>query len=154
MNKFTSCKDCTRSINDENSHCFRCIHYVAMDYFKPKAKKVELECGIHTFNVHGSVKSHTANVCSQSGIVRQTKEQAELASKRMIRVNRLSALVSQLGGEKYFEESAYCIRRQYGIWGYYYDPYYFHLEKVYMNKETAEEICLLLNDGLFSLDEE
>ena len=154
MSEFTSCKDCKHYDREDDCYCGACKHQIRKDFFEPKKKKVELEVGDYWFDENGNVHKDLGHSHNKFGIGRQTKEATELAAKRMLRVNRLSALASQLGGETYFEESTYCIRRQHSIWGYYSESYYFHPEKVYMNKETAEEICLLLNDGLFSLDNE
>jgi hypothetical protein len=87
-----------------------------------------------------------------AGIYRKTKENAEKSLKRMIRSNRLEALVEQiqgnLGGDHYIFQY-----KQSKKWDWMEESFYdFYPEVVLMEKETAQKICDMLNSGKFSLD--
>lgn len=152
MTEFTSCEDCVHNNSGNDCYCNKCIYSELQDNFKPKQKKVNLKGGKYRFQMDGQVFLGEGRYYNY-GDTRQTEEQAELASKRMLRVNRLSALAAQLGGEKEFVEGEknwnICFDER---WYIFDSRHKYDIEKVYMTRECAEQICDLLNKGLFDLN--
>ena len=103
-------------------------------------------------------KSELISIQSQqAGAFRQTKEQAKLAAKGMLRRNRLSALAEQLGdGEKEWvkDEDNFHIYKCDHEWHTSKAIASYYPERVYMDKETAKAVCDALNNGLFDLEGE
>ena len=159
MSEFTSCKDCKHYEREDDCYCGACKYQIRKDFFEPEKKKIELQDGKFDFSAYGKV-SDIGHYDGYSPLdinvwkIRQTKEQAEIASQAMLRRNRLSALAELLGtGEKKFEEGTYYmveLRTADGCWGAYFKYYYSPCE-VYMDKETAKALCHVLNQGLFEL---
>ena len=121
---------------------------------EPEKEKIELACGEYMFNIYGYVKVHNVKACSPCGTVRQTKEQAEIASQAMLRRNKLSALAETVGsGEKEYDvyDYNYCVYYEKNTtWKFRSASLYSPCE-VYMTQETAEAVCRVLNEGLFKL---
>ena len=121
----------------------------------PKKKQYKLKGGEYYIYSSGSIVEQPTAL-AEFGAERETKEQAERASKRMIRANRLSALACEMGGEIEFVygEKNYQIYSDMGIYDYNYIYRNKTPERVYMTKKCAKEICTMLNAGEFSLGEE
>ena len=126
----------------------------------PKKKQYKLKINEHFFFAEGTVTKESividARRYTDCGASRSTKEQAERASKRMVRANRLSALACEMGGEIEFVygEKNYQIYSDMGIYDYNYIYRNKTPERFYMTKKCAKEICTMLNAGEFSLCEE
>ena len=92
---------------------------------------------------------------SRLGLIRNTAESAWVSARRNIRANRLEALAHSIGGayEFEFETDNYFINVcrdgsfDTGISTCYLEP-----EKIYMTKETAEQVCEILNSGTYKLN--
>ena len=132
---------------------------------KSKPKKFEWEYGYTPSVVGnagtyiiGSNKPQKGDSFIEHGRYRLTKESAEQSLSRNKRANRLEALAEQLGGLKVFEYEVYnyyifkniCS----GEWQHAWASHSNYPEAVYMTLDCANEICRMLNEGEFSLDEE
>ena len=92
---------------------------------------------------------------SRLGLIRDTAYSAYVSARRNIRGNRLEALAHSIGGayEFDFDEDNYfinvCSDGSFvtGISTCYLEP-----EKIYMSKETAEQVCEILNSGTYKLN--
>ena len=92
---------------------------------------------------------------SRLGLIRTDSESAWVSARRNIRANRLEALAHSIGGayEFEFETDNYFINVcrdgsfDTGISTCYLEP-----EKIYMTKETAEQVCEILNSGTYKLN--
>ena len=162
MNEFTSCKDCENYVENKLDgtvpfYCIGCIHFnIRVDNFKPKPKKVELKDGSYTFDIYGDVTQQDIKYQSQLGYVRQTEEQAEIASQAMLRRNKLSALAETVGskGEKIFEHGGsnfYVCYIENNEWCIVEESDIYNPEIVYMSEETASKVKEALEEGLFIL---
>ena len=91
-----------------------------------------------------------------SGRYRKSEQAAEQSLARNKRANRLEALAEQLNGLKTFTlDDSYwyvCFSNKEWTTGYTTDIMY--PEVVYMTETCAIEICRMLNEGEFSLDNE
>ena len=91
---------------------------------------------------------------SRLGLIRNTAESAWVSARRNIRANRLEALAHSIGGAYEFEfgeDNYYIAVDRDGLFdvriSYYLEP-----EKIYMTKETAEQVCEILNSGRYKLN--
>ena len=120
-----------------------------------KSEKVELEGGEWWFNVPGRVERyHSTEETRTNGAERKTEELAIQASKRMVRANRLEALVTQVDPDyKWWIEKKdnYYISNYKKIWGVYKQDYTCNPCTVYMTQKTAKIICAMLNEKRFVL---
>ena len=122
---------------------------------KPKKKIFQLPLGRLSFDITGEITdSSVFDNYVNAGVVRQTKEQAELASKGMLRRNRLSALAEAVGnGEKEWSNDTECyfvFTNHKDAWEYN-TSYSYNPCQVYMNARTADAVCEALNSGRFEL---
>ena len=86
-----------------------------------------------------------------AGLVRETKEQAESAAKKMRAFNRLLAYVDEFDPDYNYRKgiSNYYIYYYHGSgrYEYHYSKETQTLGAVYMSKEVARELCRKLNSG-------
>ena len=106
-------------------------------------------------NIGEDICFECAKDLSRLGLVRNTAESAWVSARRNIRANRLEALAHMIGGAYEFEfgkENYYIDVDDDGIFdtGTSYD--YLEPEKIYMTKETAEQVCKILNSGIYKLN--
>lgn len=122
---------------------------------EPPKKKIELEKLSYCFTNAESMNRDRNNFPIQYGRYRKTVEACELARKRMNKMNPLSQLAHQLGGEKEFEKNIhnYCVQ-----YSHNFDKYVVNcatdaeiIGAVYMTQKCAIEIRELLNGGEFEL---
>ena len=106
-------------------------------------------------NIGEDICFECAEDLSRLGLIRNTAESAWVSARRNIRANRLEALAHMIGGayEFEFETNNYFINVcrdgsfDTGISACYLEP-----EKIYMTKETAEQVCEILNSGRYKLN--
>ena len=92
---------------------------------------------------------------SRLGLIRTDSESAWVSARRNIRANRLEALAHSIGGAYEFElgENNYYVyvdrasRFKRAVTQYNLEP-----EKIYMTKETAAQVCEILNSGTYKLN--
>ena len=92
---------------------------------------------------------------SRLGLVRNTAESAWVSARRNIRANRLEALAHMIGGAYEFEfgeENYYVYVGEDGAFIPHMIPSPLEPEKIYMTKETAEQVCEILNSGTYKLN--
>ena len=92
---------------------------------------------------------------SRLGLIRNTAESAWVSARRNIRANRLEALAHSIGGAYEFEfniENYYVYVDGVGVFNTSYSQSYLEPEKIYMTKETAEQVCKILNSGSYKLN--
>ena len=111
------------------------------------------ELQIH--NLGEDICYECAEDLSRLGLIRDTAYSAYVSARRNIRGNRLEALVHSIGGAYEFEfgeENYYIYVRDNGT--FYVASIYtgFEPEKIYMTKETAEQVCEILNSGTYKLN--
>lgn len=106
-------------------------------------------------NIGEDICFECAEDLSRLGLIRNTADSAWVSARRNIRANRLEALAHSIGGAYEFEfgEDNYFI--------YVMEDGEFVLtttarclepEKIYMTKETAEQVCEILNSGRYKLN--
>ena len=121
------------------------------DYVYVLADNDDLQ--IHT--IGEDICFNCAEDLSRLGLIRNTADSAWVSARRNIRANRLEALAHSIGGayEFEFETDNYFINVcsdgsfDTGISTCYLEP-----EKIYMTKETAEQVCEILNSGTYKLN--
>ena len=89
------------------------------------------------------------------GDIRTNPESAWVSARRNIRANRLEALAHSIGGAYEFEfniENYYVYVDGVGVFETTYSQSYLEPEKIYMTKETAEQVCEILNSGIYKLN--
>ena len=89
------------------------------------------------------------------GLIRDTAESAWVSARRNIRGNRLEALAHSIGGAYEFEigeENYYIYVRDDGTFNVASIDTGFEPEKIYMTKETSEQVCEILNSGCYKLN--
>ena len=89
------------------------------------------------------------------GDIRTNPESAWVSARRNIRANRLEALAHSIGGAYEFEfgEQNYFIYvREDGTFALGDVDVILEPEKIYMTKETAEQVCEILNSGRYKLN--
>ena len=95
---------------------------------------------------------------SRLGLIRNTADSAWVSARRNIRANRLEALAHMIGGAYefkigvgnyyvYIEEVADGLKFITSSVKFGLEP-----EKIYMTKETAEQVCEILNSGTYKLN--
>ena len=92
---------------------------------------------------------------SRLGLIRTDSESAWVSARRNIRANRLEALAHSIGGAYEFEfniENYYVYVDGVGVFETTYSQSYLEPEKIYMTKETAEQVCEILNSGIYKLN--
>lgn len=92
---------------------------------------------------------------SRLGLIRNTAESAWVSARRNIRANRLEALAHMIGGAYEFEfgeDNYYVYVDEVGVFKATYMLNYLEPEKIYMTKDTAEQVCEILNSGTYKLN--
>ena len=92
---------------------------------------------------------------SRLGLIRNTAESAWVSARRNIRANRLEALAHSIGGAYEFKVGAKNYYIYYTTKGMAKSCYLINElepEKIYMTKETAEQVCKILNSGTYKLN--
>ena len=92
---------------------------------------------------------------SRLGLIRNTAESAWVSARRNIRANRLEALAHSIGGAYEFKvgvNNYYIYYNTKGVAKYFYLMHELEPEKIYMTKETAEQVCEILNSGRYKLN--
>ena len=124
---------------------------VPEDYVYVLSEGNELQ--IH--NIGEDICYECAEDLSRLGLIRDTAYSAYVSARRNIRGNRLEALAHSIGGayEFEFDEDNYFIYvRDGGTFEVASVNIGFEPEKVYMTKETAEQVCGILNSGTYKLN--
>lgn len=106
-------------------------------------------------NIGEDICFECAEDLSRLGLIRNTADSAWVSARRNIRANRLEALAHSIGGAYGFEfgeENYFIYVRKDGTFavgdvGVILEP-----EKIYMTKETAEQVCEILNSGTYKLN--
>lgn len=89
------------------------------------------------------------------GDIRTNPESAWVSARRNIRANRLEALTHSIGGAYEFEfgeENYYIVIDAEGEFSMDWMDEILEPEKIYMTKETAEQVCEILNSGRYKLN--
>ena len=92
---------------------------------------------------------------SRLGLIRTNSESAWVSARRNIRANRLEALAHSIGGAYEFEfgeGNYYVVVDEDGTFDACISSCYLEPEKIYMTKETAEQVCEILNSGRYKLN--
>ena len=92
---------------------------------------------------------------SRLGLIRNTAESAWVSARRNIRANRLEALAHMIGGAYEFEiegDNYFIFLDTDGIFQYALAGDWLEPEKIYMTKDTAEQVCEILNSGRYKLN--
>ena len=92
---------------------------------------------------------------SRLGLIRNTADSAWVSARRNIRANRLEALAHSIGGAYEFEfgeMNCYISVNSKGEFTYRNVQSILEPEKIYMTKETAEQVCEILNSGTYKLN--
>ena len=111
------------------------------------------ELQIH--NIGEDICYECAEDLSRLGLIRDTAYSAYVSARRNIRGNRLEALAHSIGGayEFEFDEDNYFIYvREDGTFNVGDVDCIFEPEKIYMTKETAGQVCEILNSGTYKLN--
>ena len=121
------------------------------DYVYVLADNDDLQ--IHT--IGEDICFECAEELSRLGLIRNTAESAWVSARRNIRANRLEALAHSIGGAYEFKAGAknyYIYFTTKGMAKSFYLINDFEPEKIYMTKETAEQVCEILNSGRYKLN--
>lgn len=92
---------------------------------------------------------------SRLGLIRNTAESAWVSARRNIRANRLEALAHSIGGAYEFEfgvDNYYIGVNAEGEFIKYRVSGLLEPEKIYMTEKTAEQVCEILNSGIYKLN--
>ena len=106
-------------------------------------------------NIGEDICFECAEDLSRLGLIRTDSESAWVSARRNIRANRLEALAHMIGGAYEFELGAgnyYIAVDGDGLFDVRISSYYLEPEKIYMTKETAEQVCEILNSGIYKLN--
>ena len=108
-------------------------------------------------NIGEDICFECAEDLSRLGLIRNTAESAWVSARRNIRANRLEALAHSIGGAYEFEfdvdkDNCYIYVREDGTFNKARANHWFEPEKIYMSKETAEQVCDILNSGSYKLN--
>lgn len=106
-------------------------------------------------NIGEDICYECAEDLSRLGLIRDTAYSAYVSARRNIRGNRLEALAHNLGGAYEFEfgeENYYIYVTEDGVFSKAIVNNNFEPEKIYMVKETAEQVCDILNSGTYKLN--
>ena len=97
----------------------------------------------------------SAECLNELGLIRNTAESAWVSARRNIRANRLEALAHSIGGAYEFElgvPNYYVVVDYDGKFKVNHMHDYLEPEKIYMTKDTAEQVCEILNSGRYKLN--
>ena len=106
-------------------------------------------------NIGEDICYECAEDLSRLGLIRTDSESAWVSARRNIRANRLEALAHSIGGAYEFEfdtENYYMSVDNGGIFHISISSYYLEPEKIYMTRDTAEQVCEILNSGRYKLN--
>lgn len=106
-------------------------------------------------NIGEDICYECAEDLSRLGLIRDTAYSAYVSARRNIRGNRLEALAHSIGGAYEFEigeENYYIYVMNNGTFDVASVNTGFEPEKIYMTKETAEQVCEILNSGTYKLN--
>ena len=106
-------------------------------------------------NIGEDICFECAEDLSRLGLIRNTAESAWVSARRNIRANRLEALAHSIGGAYEFEfgeGNYYMSVDNGGIFHISTSSYYLEPEKIYMTRDTAEQVCEILNSGTYKLN--
>ena len=106
-------------------------------------------------NIGEDICYECAEDLSRLGLIRTDSESAWVSARRNIRANRLEALAHSIGGAYEFEfdtENYYMSLDNGGIFHISTSSYYLEPEKIYMTRDTAEQVCEILNSGTYKLN--
>ena len=106
-------------------------------------------------NIGEDICFECAEDLSRLGLIRNTAESAWVSARRNIRANRLEALAHSIGGAYEFEFGAnnyYIYYTTEGKAKFFYLMNELEPENIYMTKETAEQVCEILNSGTYKLN--
>lgn len=95
------------------------------------------------------------SLINKLGDIRTNPESAWVSARRNIRANRLEALAHSIGGAYEFEfgeDNYYVIVAEGGTFHISTAYYYLEPEKIYMTRDTAEQVCEILNSGRYKLN--
>ena len=95
------------------------------------------------------------DILNKLGVIRTNPESAWVSARRNIRANRLEALAHSIGGAYEFEfgeNNYYVYVMKDGTFGVEDIDAILEPEKIYMTKETAEQVCEILNSGRYKLN--
>lgn len=121
------------------------------DYVYVLADNDDLQ--IHT--IGEDICFECAEDLSRLGLIRNTAESAWVSARRNIRANRLEALAHSIGGAYEFEfgeDNYYIVIDAEGVFIMDWMDEILEPEKIYMTKETAEQVCEILNSGIYKLN--
>ncbi len=125
--------------------------YIPDDYVYVLADNDDLQ--IH--NIGEDICFECAEDLSRLGLIRNTAESAWVSARRNIRANRLEALAHMIGGAYEFEfggDNYYVVFNRELVAEKFSVSNLLEPEKIYMTKETAEQVCELLNSGTYKLN--
>ena len=108
---------------------------------------------IHT--IGEDICFNCAEDLSRLGLIRNTADSAWVSARRNIRANRLEALAHMIGGAYEFEvgeENYYVYVKDNGIFDCTSIDTGLEPEKIYMTEKTAEQVCEILNSGIYKLN--
>jgi len=106
-------------------------------------------------NIGEDICYECAEDLSRLGLIRDTAYSAYVSARRNIRANRLEALAHSIGGAYEFEfdeDNYYIYVMEDGTFEVASINTGFEPEKIYMTKETAEQVCEILNSGTYKLN--
>ena len=95
------------------------------------------------------------SLINKLGDIRTNPESAWVSARRNIRANRLEALAHSIGGVYEFEfgqDNYFIYVKEDGTFNAGDVDCIFEPEKVYMAKETAKQVCEILNSGTYKLN--
>ena len=121
------------------------------DYIYVLADNDDLQ--IH--NIGEDICFECAEDLSRLGLIRTDSESAWVSARRNIRANRLEALAHSIGGAYEFEfgkDNCYIVIDAEGVFIIDWMNKILEPEKIYMTKETAEQVCEILNSGTYKLN--
>ncbi len=106
-------------------------------------------------NIGEDICFECAEDLSRLGLIRNTAESAWVSARRNIRANRLEALAHMIGGAYEFEfggDNYYVVFNRELVAEKFSVSNLLEPEKIYMTKETAEQVCEILNSGTYKLN--
>ena len=106
-------------------------------------------------NIGEDICYECAEDLSRLGLIRNTADSAWVSARRNIRANRLEALAHSIGGAYEFEiegDNYFIFLDTDGIFQYALAGEWLEPEKIYMTKDTAEQVCEILNSGTYKLN--
>ena len=106
-------------------------------------------------NIGEDICYECAEDLSRLGLIRNTADSAWVSARRNIRANRLEALAHSIGGAYEFEiegDNYFIFLDTDGIFQYALAGEWLEPEKIYMTKDTAEQVCEILNSGSYKLN--